>query len=251
MRDMPHPLVSVVVLVMLLIVARVSEANPGHVDRRVRSRVPPHRGTPRASARGPRQERGHPGYRCVLVAALLIAAAFPAIADTIEEKAAACDACHGENGIPPDRNFPVIWGQHQGYLYLQLRDFKRGTRKNDAMTPFVEGLERDDMMALAEYFSKKPWPDLQQPPAPGDVAARARQANTSIGCTGCHLAQYQGDGTQPRLAGQTREYLLKSMVEFRTRERGNNPGMSDLMLATPEADLAPIADYLAGLQIVQ
>jgi cytochrome c553 len=164
---------------------------------------------------------------------------------------ARCGADHGENGIPPDRTFPVIWGQHQGYLYLQLRDFKRGTRKNDAMTPFVEGLERDDMMALAEYFAKKPWPDLQQPPAPGDVAARALRANTSIGCTGCHLAQYQGDGTQPRLAGQTKEYLLKSMVEFRTRERGNNPGMSDLMIATPEADLAPLADYLAGLQIVQ
>jgi cytochrome c553 len=172
-------------------------------------------------------------------------------ADTIEEKAAACAACHGENGIPPDKTFPVIWGQHQGYLYLQLRDFKRGTRKNDAMTPFVEGLERDDMMALAEFFAKKRWPDLRQPPAPGDVAARAQRANTSIGCTGCHLAQYQGDGTQPRLAGQTKEYLLKSMVEFRTRERGNNPGMSDLMIATPEADLAPMADYLAGLQIVQ
>ena len=41
------------------------------------------------------------------------------------------------------------------------------------------------------------------------------------------------------------------MVEFRTRERGNNPGMSDLMIATPEADLAPLADYLASLQIVQ
>jgi hypothetical protein len=39
------------------------------------------------------------------------------------------------------------------------------------------------------------------------------------------------------------------MMDFRTRERGNNPGMSDLMLATPEADLAPMAQYLAGLQL--
>ena len=154
------------------------------------------------------------------------------------------------DGVPPDKTFPVIWGQHQGYLYLQLRDFKSGTRKNDAMAPFVEGMERDDMMALAAYFSKKPWPDLRQPLAPDAVVARAVRTNTAVGCTGCHLAQYQGDGTQPRLAGQTKEYLAKSMLDFRTRERANNPGMSDLMIATPEDDLAAMAEYLAGLQLI-
>jgi hypothetical protein len=37
------------------------------------------------------------------------------------------------------------------------------------------------------------------------------------------------------------------MADFRTRARGNNPGMSDLMIATPPDDLAPLAQYLAGL----
>jgi cytochrome c553 len=96
-------------------------------------------------------------------------------ANTFEEKAQLCAACHGENGIPPDKSTPVIWGQHQGYLYLQLRDYKRGTRKDDVMSPVVDLLERDDMMALAEYFSHKRWPDLRQPPAPPAVAARARR----------------------------------------------------------------------------
>jgi cytochrome c553 len=170
-------------------------------------------------------------------------------AETIEDKAAVCASCHGEDGIPPDKTFPVIWGQHQGYIYLQLRDFKRGSRKSDAMAPFVEQMERDDMMALAEYFSKKPWPDLRQPPAPAIVVTQAQRTNTSVGCTGCHQAQYQGEGTQPRLAGQFKEYLIKSMLDFRTRERANNPGMSDLMLATAPDDLAAMAEYLAGLQL--
>src|SRR5262249_15688073 len=39
-------------------------------------------------------------------------------AQTIEEKAQACSACHGENGVPQDKATPVIAGQHQGYLYL-------------------------------------------------------------------------------------------------------------------------------------
>jgi cytochrome c553 len=51
------------------------------------------------------------------------------------------------------------------------------------------------------------------------------------------------------LAGQFKEYLIKSMLDFRTRERANNPGMSDLMLATAPDDLAAMAEYLAGLQL--
>ena len=186
---------------------------------------------------------------CLVFVALLIAAAAHARGETVEDKAVVCGRCHGENGIPQDKHFPVIWGQHQGYLYLQLRDFKRGTRKSDAMTPFVEHMERDDMMALAEYFAKKPWPDLRQPPAPAGVAAQAQRTKSSVGCTGCHQGQYQGDGTQPRLAGQSKEYLIKSMLDFRTRERANTPGMSDLMLATASDDLAAMADYISGLQL--
>ncbi|HEX7205334.1 MAG TPA: cytochrome C, partial [Xanthobacteraceae bacterium] len=161
----------------------------------------------------------------------------PARAQTIEEKAQLCAACHGENGIPQDKATPVIWGQYQGYLYLDLRDYKSGARKNDIMSPLAQTLERDDMMALALYFSQKRWPDLQQPSAPPDVAARATRANASVGCTGCHQGQYQGEGTQPRLAGQSQEYLRQTMIDFRTRARGNNPGMTDLMLATSEDDI--------------
>src|SRR5262245_41246842 len=101
-------------------------------------------------------------------------------APSIEDKAQLCAACHGENGIPQQKSMPVIWGQYQGYLYLQLRDFKSGARRNDIMSALTQSMERDDMMALALYFSQKPWPDLQQPQAPADVAKRAIAANVSV-----------------------------------------------------------------------
>ena len=41
------------------------------------------------------------------------------------------------------------------------------------------------------------------------------------------------------------------MMAFRDGSRGNNPGMSDLMKATPTDDLAALSQYLAGLQIDQ
>jgi len=168
-------------------------------------------------------------------------------AASLQDNVAMCAACHGENGVPQEKTTPVIWGQTEGYLYLQLRDYKRGDRKNDQMNPIAEQLARDDMFALAKVFSQKKWPSLGQPPASADVAAQARRANGSVGCTGCHQDSYLGEGTQPRLAGQWKEYMLQTMLDFRTRARGNNPGMSDLMRATSEDDLKAMADYLAGL----
>jgi cytochrome c553 len=171
----------------------------------------------------------------------------PAVAQSIEDKTQVCAGCHGQDGKPIDKTIPVIWGQQQGYLYIQLRDFKRNDRKNEVMQPIVSAMERQDMMDIAEYFSKKPWPDLGQPRAPKDVSDRALSANHSVGCTGCHLDHFQGDGTVPRLAGQSREYLAKTTADFRTRARGNNPGMSDLMIATSPDDLAALSEYLSGL----
>jgi cytochrome c553 len=182
-----------------------------------------------------------------IIASLLAVWAAPLHAEGVEDKTQVCAGCHGEDGKPIDKTIPTIWGQQAGYIYIQLRDFKRGDRKSEIMQPIVSSLERDDMLAIADYFSKKPWPDLGQPRAPKDVAARAQSANASVGCTGCHLERFQGDGTVPRLAGMGRDYLAKTIADFRSRARGNNPGMSDLMLATSPDDLAALTEYLSGL----
>ena len=181
------------------------------------------------------------------LANVLVVVATPLHAQSIEEKVEICAGCHGADGKPIDNLIPTIWGQQQGYLYIQLRDFKRGDRKNDIMQPIASTMERTDMLAIAEYFSTKKWPDLGQPSAPKDVANKALSANRSVGCTGCHLDQFQGDGTVPRLAGMSRDYLTKTINDFRTRARGNNPGMTDLMLATSPDDLAALEEYLSGL----
>jgi len=182
---------------------------------------------------------------CVMILGALSTA--PAIAQSIAEKVEACAGCHGQDGKPTDKTIPVIWGQKAGYIYIQLRDFKRGDRKNEIMQPIASSFDKDDMLAIAEYFSQKAWPDLGQPRSPKDVAERALSAEHSVGCTGCHLDRFQGDGTVPRLAGQSREYISKTIADFRSRARGNNPGMSDLMIATRPDDLAALSEYLAGL----
>jgi cytochrome c553 len=186
-------------------------------------------------------------FGAIILVVILNARATPLHAQSIEEKVQVCTGCHGTDGKPVDKTIPTIWGQQAGYLYIELRDFKRGDRKSDIMQPIASSLERQDMLDIAEYFSGKPWPDLGQPRAPKDVSERAVSANRSVGCTGCHLDHFQGDGTVPRLAGMDKDYLLKQMTDFRTRARGNNPGMTDLMIATSPDDLAALATYLAAL----
>ncbi len=81
----------------------------------------------------------------------------------------------------------------------------------------------------------------------GGQADIAKAAINSVVCTSCHLEQFQGDSSVPRLAGQERDYLLKTMMDFRNRTRGNNPGMSDLMNTVTPEQVTAIANYLAGL----
>ena len=192
-------------------------------------------------------ERRHARGILAALAAVLAVLPGPAGAQTIDQKAQLCSACHGESGVPQQKTAPVIWGQQLGYLYVQLRDYKSGARKNDQMSAVAASLERDDMMGLAQYFSQKPWPSLEQPRASQAAAAQALRATSSVVCTSCHQEGYKGEGTQPRLAGQQKDYLDQTMLDFRDGKRGNNPGMSDLMKSVAESDIPAIAEYLAGL----
>ena len=184
--------------------------------------------------------------RIVLVAALLAASA-GAYGETIEDKAAICGACHGLKGVPEDKSIPIIWGQNAGYLYLQFRDFQKGARKDERMTAVAQTVVKEDALALAEYFSAKPWPATGAPTASKADEDVAKTAIKSVVCTSCHLEQFQGDSSVPRLAGQDHDYLLKTMLDFRNRTRGNNPGMSDLMNTVTPEQIVALAKYLAGL----
>ncbi len=182
----------------------------------------------------------------IALAAALLAVASAACAELVEEKALICGACHGLKGIPEDKSIPIIWGQNAGYLYLQFRDFQKGARKDERMTAVAQNVVKQDALALAEYFAAKPWPATGAPaPSKADQAV-AMVAIKSVVCTSCHLEQFQGDSSVPRLADEQRDYLLKTMTDFRNRTRANNPGMSDLMNTVTPEQIAALADYLAG-----
>jgi cytochrome c553 len=187
------------------------------------------------------------GTRVTLLALAAVLTPLTASADSVADKAVACAACHGDNGAPIDKSFPVLWGQNEGYIYIQLRDMKKGARKNEQMAPIVENMEREDMLALAAYFAAKPWPNLQQPQAAKADSDHFGVMANSGQCPACHQSGYIGAGTQPRLAGQSYDYLVKTMLDFRTGARANNDWMTSLLKTFSEDDVREMARVLAGL----
>jgi cytochrome c553 len=108
-------------------------------------------------------------------------------------------------------------------------------------------LEPTDLMPLAQYFSKKAWPDLERPGPAEDIVGAIKRVNAGIVCTSCHLRDLKGDSITPRLAGQTQAYLHKIMIDFATGARSNNDGMTTFMKGLAAQDIAAMAAWLARM----
>lgn len=74
-------------------------------------------------------------------------------------KIPACESCHGVNGKglrPNISAFPVIGGQHKGYLRAQLVNWRSGERSNSpngVMNKFAKPMTDAEIEALADYIS--------------------------------------------------------------------------------------------------
>jgi cytochrome c553 len=163
----------------------------------------------------------------------------------LEKTVAVCTTCHGADGVPAQADIPILWGQQFYYLYVQLKDYKAGRRANDIMAPIAAGFDRDQMKALANYFAEKPWPNIAIRKDSNRVQGGRTQ--TSAGqCSQCHN-RYLGDSRIPRLAGQQREYLLRTMLEFKHKVRLNSAAKGSLMKSFKDGSIEQIAHFLATL----
>jgi cytochrome c553 len=97
-----------------------------------------------------------PVIRAIAWITVLASAAAPAFAADVKAgrtKALACQACHGLDGISKVPDAPNIAGQTEAYLATQLRAFKAGTRKSEAMSVMASTLSDRDIDDLAAYFA--------------------------------------------------------------------------------------------------
>lgn len=162
-------------------------------------------------------------------------------------KAALCVACHGPNGNSTQSTFPILAGQTSRYLYLQLRDFQEGRRKDPQMDPIVKDLTRDELRELADWFSKQKPANTGFKPDPEKARLGRLKAEETL-CTMCHLGGFAGQNEIPRVAGQHYDYIVKQLADFKARRRTNDAGnMTSVSNTLNERDIENLGHYLAGL----
>jgi len=164
-----------------------------------------------------------------------------------KQKAAVCAACHGPDGNSSVALYPILAGQNARYLYLQLRDFKSGLRKDPLMSPMAANLSRDDMLDLAAYFA-------QQKPAPSNYAVDSakvtmgKQVADAALCTMCHQGGFAGQNEIPRVGGQHYEYIVKQLKDFRAKNRTNDAGnMTAYAKSLTDEQIDALAQYITNL----
>jgi len=172
-------------------------------------------------------------------------------AQAVEQKVAVCKACHLTGALQSTSVIPNIWGQSEGYVYIQLRDFKSGARnapEDAAMRGFVATMSDAEMLEMAKYASTQPWPKVEPISTDTALLKRGAYATAMGGCVGCHFNDWKGFSANPRIGDQSTAYLAATIRQFRNGSRANSPGMSDLMRTFDEGEIDAVAAYLNAAQ---
>jgi cytochrome c553 len=182
-------------------------------------------------------------------AALAFAFALPAPAADAEagkRKAEACGACHGVDGNSASPEFPSLAAQPPLYVLYQLLNFRDGRRKSDVMVPFAAKLTDDDMKDIAAYFTAQKARAAQDADAAIVAAGKAVEARNH--CGSCHMPDFSGQKHIPRLAGQHRDYLVRSLKGFRGNTRADLDGMmSEASQPLSDKDIDEVSAWLSKL----
>jgi len=180
-----------------------------------------------------------------------------------KEKSVSCAGCHGETGNSAAPTFPKLAQQHASYIVKQLRVFKDGSRKDPMMGPMAMALSDEDMLDIGAFYAAQKIspnelpvlpPDDEDEPAATDGAKKAtvpeliaqgsdlyrngdlvREVSACIACHGPF-----GEGNKPAafpmLKSQHADYLIKSLTDFKSGARSNNPENMMHMIAKKMTD---------------
>ncbi|MDD5274062.1 MAG: c-type cytochrome [Methylovulum sp.] len=194
-----------------------------------------------------------------------------------KEKSAACAGCHGELGNSVAATFPKLAQQHPAYLVKQLQAFKNGDRKDPMMSAIAMSLSDKDMADIAAYYaehriSDNPLPILNDDDDAADkaatikpeekVAALIKQGGDLYrngdltrevsACIACHDPQGKGNKPAgfPLVKSQHADYLIKTLSDFKSGARSNNPENIMHMIATKMTDdeIKAVAYYISMMK---
>ena len=185
-----------------------------------------------------------------MIAALAFASlAFSAGAETIEERAATCFACHGERGQSATENTPSLGAQQAPYALIQLFMFREKLRSFEPMNEIAKSFTDDDLSKFSDLIAKQPKP---APPADAGEPARMQGGQALAQqhrCDNCHNRDFSGKENVPRIANQREDYLAKTMREYKDNTRHGYDGtMAEVLQPVTPEQIADLAYFLARVR---
>ena len=187
--------------------------------------------------------------RRTITALALACIAFSANAETIEQRAAPCFACHGERGQSETENTPSLGAQQAPYALIQLFMFREKLRAFEPMNEMAKPLSDDDLRTFSDFIAKLP-----KPAPPADTGEPARmQGGQALAqqhrCNSCHNADFSGKENVPRIANQREDYLAKTLGVYKDNSRhGYDATMAEALQPVTSEQIADLAYYLARLR---
>jgi cytochrome c553 len=203
------------------------------------AQIPPARTAPPPEAAGP---AARPASASAAASAI-----GDATADYSQRYAAVCAACHGANGRSDQPGVPVLAGQSSLYAITQLFLFREGRRDNPSMVAVARPMTDADLRGFSDAIGRLP-------PVPAPHTAPPEEARMAQGrvlaeqhkCVMCHGADLAGGQQVPRIGGQKEDYLRRTLHGFKSGQRpGYTRAMTEALSQVPEADLDPLAYYIA------
>lgn len=187
-------------------------------------------------------------------------------------KAGACAACHGVDGNSADPVNPKLAGQHESFIWRQLKLFKSGQRENPIMLGMAAPLSEQDMRDIGAYFATQKalsgvaddTPIATGPYAGkkfyqvGESLFRAGKPKAGVpACMACHGPTGRGNPgpAYPSLGGQHSSYTAARLQFFRDggvwgKEAEANTVMSAIARNLSDEEIQGLATYVQGLHSV-
>jgi cytochrome c553 len=154
-----------------------------------------------------------------------------------------CGYCHGKDGNSVKEYIPNLAAQNPEYLLNQFQLFASGERKSYVMEQISKGLTSSEMVDLSVFFAGQ----IVKPQAHIQTSSEGMERYQGF-CFACHGDDGKGNKDLPRLAGQKKVFLVKTLNDFKQGKaaRANSP-MVRIMKAVNASDIEPLANYIATM----
>jgi cytochrome c553 len=173
--------------------------------------------------------------------------------------ATACAGCHGTRGEGNIAGgFPILAQLPSAYIQEQLNDFATGTRVNSVMGPIAKAMNKDEIVAVANYYGDATLPETKTKTKKSANITRG-QILSSIGdqkmqiqaCANCHGPAGTGQFMFiPMLAGQPAAYLKAQLLAWKNGDRKNSPNqMQPIAKNLDEKSIIALSEFFQTMHV--